>query len=63
MVGTLRFAHPTKQRDRGESSVTALSGTDLPPYVMEPNARDPNNQGSFWNAKSWDQRNTYGVIS
>jgi hypothetical protein len=44
-------------------SRVALNGTDLPSYVMEPNARHPNNQGSLWNAKSWDQRNPYGVIS
>jgi len=38
-------------------SRVALNGTDLPSFVMEPNARDPNNQGSLWKPKRWDQRN------
>jgi hypothetical protein len=38
-------------------SRVALDGADLPWFVMEPNARDPNNQGSLRKPKWWDQRN------
>jgi hypothetical protein len=43
---------PEKFRHR-----VTLNGTDLPSFVMEPNAHDPNNQGSLWKPKWWDQRN------